>query len=194
TGIEEQRGDVLRVGGAAAVPEGEQPPARAERVRHPGGAGREVVPVVLQDGLAQPDDVVRLLGGRAADVVHDDVQPGAPGGQERIQLLHVGHFMTPMASLAWTSTMSPATASTSATLTCSTRPSPASTSARPSSPIRRTRTATASSEHVTQWSPAQCPPSGPSSGGVAENAVMGEPPSLSTSGRSRNTWTSSQST
>src|SRR5579872_489577 len=84
--------------------------------------------------------------GPEADPLHDPLDPdaGADGPA------HPG-ATTPIASPAWTRTVSPTATSTRATLTSS-RPDPVSTRARPSSRSVSTRTRTASSEQVMQAS------------------------------------------
>src|SRR6185437_8419172 len=158
--VEEQRGELLGVGGAAAVAEGEQPPARAEPRRGFPRALGDPRPVPYAHRAAQLDDLGRLGHGRRPHLVEHGGQVAGVGVQERIQRFHgVAHDgarvpTTAMASRACTRIVSPTPALTRATLTVSS-PWPVSTTAIWSSGSRSTLTPTAVSEQVMQTSPMQ---------------------------------------
>src|SRR6476620_9872659 len=67
--VQEQRGELLGVGGAAAVAEGEQPPARAEPGRGLPRALGDPRPVPYAHRAAQLDDLGRLGHGRGPYLV-----------------------------------------------------------------------------------------------------------------------------
>ena len=91
TGVEEQRGQFLRVGGAAAVAEGQQPPAGREPGGHVLGAGPQPGRVAGADLAPQLGDLGGLGHGGRADLLQHRVQVGSvPGVQERVQRLHRG--------------------------------------------------------------------------------------------------------
>src|SRR5205823_5442072 len=151
--VEEQRGELLGIRSAAAVAEGEQPPARAEPGRGFPRALGDPGPVPVGDGTAQLADLGHLGHGRRAHLVQHGRQVAGVGVQERVERFHgVAHGPPPttaMASRACTRIVSPTAALTRATLTVSS-PAPVSTTAIWSSSSRSTLTSTAMSEQVMQ--------------------------------------------
>src|SRR4029077_3758523 len=150
------RGELLGIRSAAAVAEGEQPPARAEPGRGFPRALGDPGPVPLGDGPAQLADLGHLGHGRRAHLVQHGGQVAGVGVQERVERFHgVAHGPAPgigasavpapttaMASRACTRIVSPTAALTRATLTVSS-PAPVSTTAiwSSSSPITLTHPA-----------------------------------------------------
>ena len=117
--VQEQGGQLLGVGGAAAVAEGQQPPARGEPGGGVGGAGHQPGAVALADHPAQLDDLLGLGHRGLAHLLQHGGQVGGAGVQERVERLHrprawlrpgriTGHLpTTAIASLACTRIVSP---------------------------------------------------------------------------------------
>ena len=130
--VEEQRGQLLCVGGAAAVAEGEQPPAgreprpRGPAHRQPGRVPAQTVrrSSTISAALATVDarTCSRTAGRSTGAGVQERVQrPPSPRWRPLFPAQsRSGHFPTiAMASLACTRILSPTWAGTSATLTSS---------------------------------------------------------------------------
>ena len=174
--VEEQGGELLGVGGAAAVAEGEQPASGREPGRSLGGALGQPAGVALSHGLPQLGDLGDLGHGRGPDQVQHRGGVGGPVGgpvgaarvEEGVERLDSARGLTrsPPASgpgggviggsrRRWLPWRAPGSCrprpATRATLTSSV-PCPVSTMARPSASSRTTVTSTAVSEQVMQTS------------------------------------------
>src|SRR5262249_46374746 len=163
TGVEEQRGHLLRVGGAAAVAEREQPPAGREPAGHVLGAGPQPGRVAGADLAPQRGDLGGLGHGGPPGLPPPPAPVAPARVEERVERLHRGGAgvaggaagparrghdgTTAIASPACTRMVSPGAASTNATLTSSS-PEPVSTRARSSPSSRTMVTGTALSEQV----------------------------------------------
>src|SRR5689334_16857088 len=122
--MQEELGQVLGIGAAAAVPERVQPRPGLEPVGQMGRARQQPGRVPVDQRLAQRHDLTGLLLRRPPYVVEDIRERLGLLRQERVQGIksHAGspnRLTTAMASFACTSTTSPGAATTRATLTSS---------------------------------------------------------------------------
>ncbi len=169
--IEEQRGDLLRVSGAAAVAEGQQPSAGREPLGGLACAGGELIAAARADLGAQRDDLVRLWRpwtpwpararlrcrwrpgrgtGRATRSIRSrTVGSGRPAVSPGHAVMARPPRSPPWRAPGWCRRRP---RSRSATLTSSS-PASVATIARSSSSSRTTVTATAVSAQVMQTSP-----------------------------------------